>query len=60
MKKNLLLFIVIVCHHVLAFSQNKATITIDAAKLESNVSPDLHGIFLKKSVMVAKEDCMVN
>ena len=48
MKKHLLLFTVIVCHHVLAFSQNKATITIDAAKLESNVSPDLHGIFFEE------------
>jgi len=47
MKKYFLLLTVITCHQ-LSFSQNKATITIDASKLESKVSPDLHGVFFEE------------
>lgn len=47
MKKYFLLLIVINCQKS-AISQNRATITIDASKLESKVSPDLHGIFFEE------------
>ncbi|MEO6232603.1 MAG: alpha-L-arabinofuranosidase C-terminal domain-containing protein [Ferruginibacter sp.] len=47
MKKCFLLLTAIACSYV-GFSQNKATITIDASKLESKVSPGLHGIFFEE------------
>ncbi|MEO6357517.1 MAG: hypothetical protein ABIU77_00880, partial [Ferruginibacter sp.] len=47
MKKYFFLLAIATCNHA-AFSQNKATITIDASKLESKVSPDLHGIFFEE------------
>jgi alpha-N-arabinofuranosidase len=47
MKKYFFLLTIAVCDHA-AFSQNKATITIDASKLESKLSPDLHGIFFEE------------
>ena len=47
MKKYFLLLIIAASNHT-AFSQNKATITIDASKLESKISPDLHGIFFEE------------
>ncbi|WP_301929663.1 alpha-L-arabinofuranosidase C-terminal domain-containing protein [Ferruginibacter sp.] len=47
MKKYFFLLVIVACNHAV-FSQNKATITIDASKLESNVSPDLHGVFFEE------------
>jgi alpha-L-arabinofuranosidase len=47
MKKYFLLLSVIACNYA-AFSQSKATIIVDASKLESKVSPDLHGIFFEE------------
>ena len=47
MKKYFLLLAAITGSYF-GFSQNKASITIDASKLESKVSPDLHGIFFEE------------
>ena len=47
MKKYFLLLKAFTINHA-AFCQNKATISIDASKLDSKVSPDLHGIFFEE------------
>jgi alpha-L-arabinofuranosidase len=47
MKKQFLLYLLVMCFQF-GISQNKATIKIDASKLESKVSPELHGIFFEE------------
>jgi hypothetical protein len=37
-----------------------AKIIVNVDSLKAKVSPDLHGVFLKKSVMAGKADCTPN
>ncbi|MEO5891334.1 MAG: alpha-L-arabinofuranosidase C-terminal domain-containing protein [Ferruginibacter sp.] len=46
--KKYLLSLIIILSACLLNAQNTATINIDATKLESKVSPDLHGIFFEE------------
>lgn len=46
--KKYLLFIVVLFNFMDVCSQQRATISIDASKLESKVSADLHGIFFEE------------